>query len=120
MKHYTINGKDMHHLNHTALDPLPVILAASAMSSFDSTTNAMRHDVDTANLKALINEADQTMHGLIDAVRAIGGLLAYVDHKEIGDTVNSVGWVLSGIAGIARNVHDAGVAFNEDLQSRKA
>jgi hypothetical protein len=120
MKHYTINGKDLHHLNHTMIDALPVIFAAFATSTFDSTTNVMRHDVDAANLKELASDADTAMHGLIDAVRAIGGLLSYVDHKEIEGTVNSIGWVLSGIAGIAQNVHDAGVAFNEDLRSRKA
>ncbi len=119
-KQFTINGKTMSHLNHTMLDALPVIFAASAMSNFDSATNTMRHDVDTANLKELIDEADQTLHGLLDAVSAIGNLLAYVDEKEVGDNINSVGWALSGIAGIARKVHDANNAFNDDLLTRKA
>lgn len=119
-KQFTINGKNMSHLNHTMLDALPVIFAASAMGNFDTATNTMRHDVDTANLKELINEADQALHGLLDAVSAIGNLLAYVDHQEIGDNVSSVGWALSGIAGIARKVNDANTAFNHDLLARKA
>lgn len=119
-KQFTINGKTMSHLNHTMFDALPVIFAASAMSNFDTATNTMRHDVDTANLKELINDTDQTIHGLIDAVRSIGDLLAHVDHQEIGDTVNSVGWALSGIAGIAQKVHDANTSFTHDLLTRKA
>lgn len=119
MKHYTINGKDICHLNYTSLDALPVIFAAEFSSHYDEASCAIRYKLDDENLNEVINAADMSIHGLIDAVGVIGSLLANVHHKEIEDAVNSVGWVLSGIAGIAHKVHDANMGFKHDLDTRK-
>jgi hypothetical protein len=118
-KHYTINGKDLKHFNHTMLDSLPAIFAAEFSGHYDENSCKTRYKLDDENLKEVISDADTAISGLIDAVRVVGNLLAFVDHKEIGDSVDSVGWVLSGIAGIAQKVHDARIDFQYDLETRK-